>query len=563
MSRDLLSLAKDQQNAIDVGRTRLLIGATLMSMAFVAVGARVVDVAVLNSDKQIERAAKATASGPRADIVDRNGLMLATTLKTPSLFANPKEVMDPAVTAQRLVQLLPDLDPIETERRLSAKSQFTWIKRNLTPRQKAIINAAGLPGIHFKDEEKRIYPQGHMAGHVIGYTDIDGNGIAGIEKSQDGALTETIRPLRLSVDIRLQHLMRHELTRAMEEFKALGAAGTIMDARTGEILALASLPDFDPNDPTGIEKEARFNRASLGVYELGSTFKIFNTAMALEAGTVTMRDGYDASKPLRVARFSIRDYHAKNRWLSVPEIFKYSSNIGSAKMALDVGSKGQQDFLAKLGMMERVGIELPERGAPLTPKVWRDINTMTISFGHGISVSPLHLVSGVSAMVNGGILRRPTLMAKETDAPAPGQRVIGESVSQHMRKLMRLVVENGTGRNAAAKGYLVGGKTGTAEKATAQGYARKSLISSFVAAFPMNDPRYVVFAMLDEPKGNKRTFGYATGGWVAAPVVKAVIEQMGPMMGIPAVDEEAPEIRQALAVKEMDDNKGRKRDASF
>ncbi|MCR9256297.1 MAG: penicillin-binding protein 2 [Alphaproteobacteria bacterium] len=565
MSKRLLSLAKVQQQAVDTGRTRLLVGAALMTLAFGAVGFRVVDVAVFGAGEPKRAHGQSEVVAARADIVDRNGLILATNLKTPSLYANPKQVIDPARTARDLVRLLPDLDPIETQRKLTADSQFVWIKRDLTPRKMAEINNAGLPGIHFQDEERRIYPQGQIAGHVIGYTDIDGKGIAGLEKSQNLALTTSERPARLSIDIRLQHLLRLELSKAIDEFKGIGGAGTIMDVRTGEILAMTSLPDFDPNHPGDMAEEAKFNRASLGVYELGSTFKIFNTAMALETGVATMRSGYDASQPIRVSRFRIRDYRGKNRWLSVPEIFMYSSNIGSAKMAMDVGTEGQIDFLKRLGMMEKVGIELPERGAPLTPQTWRDINTMTIAFGHGISVSPLHLVAGVGAMVNGGILRRPTLLAQETDAPAPGTRVIGEGVSENIRKLLRLVVENGTGRNASAAGYLVGGKTGTAEKATARGYARKSLISSFVAAFPLHEPRYVIFAMVDEPKGNKRTFGYATGGWVAAPVIKSVIERMGPMLGIPAVDEDSPEIRRALAVEDagLTDQKRKKRDASF
>jgi len=565
MSRRLLSLAKVQQAAVDTGRTRLLVGAALMSLAFGAVAFRIVDVAVFGAGEPQRAHGEATVVTSRADIVDRNGLILATNLKTPSLYANPSEVIDPARTARELVRLLPHLDPLETERKLTGSGKFVWIERDLTPRLMARINNAGLPGIHFMDEERRIYPQGQIAGHVVGYTDIDGNGISGIEKSQNLALTTSEKPLTLSIDVRLQHLLRREILRSMAEFQGIGGAGTIMDVRTGEILALVSLPDFDPNDPGQIDPDARFNRVSLGVYELGSTFKIFNTAMALDAGVASMTSGYDASEPIRVSRFRIRDFHAKNRWLSVPEIFQYSSNIGSAKMAMDVGTEGQIAFMEKLGMTDRVGIELPERGRPLVPTVWRDINTMTIAFGHGISVSPLHLVAGVGAMVNGGILRRPTLLAQQTDAPAPGTRVISESVSKDMRRLLRLVVETGTGRNASADGYLVGGKTGTAEKATANGYARKALISSFVAAFPIHEPRYVVFAMVDEPKGNERSFGYATGGWVAAPVVKNVVARMGPMLGIQAVDEEAPEIRRALAVDELGltAQKEKKRDASF
>jgi cell division protein FtsI (penicillin-binding protein 3) len=293
---------------------------------------------------------------------------------------------------------------------------------------------------------------------------------------------------------------------------------------------------------------------------MGSTFKIFNTAMALDAGTATMRSGYDATSPIRVARFTINDYHAKRRWLSVPEIFKYSSNIGSVKMAMDVGTEGQRAFMAKLGMLRETAIELPEKGRPMVPSPWRPINTMTIAFGHGLSVSPAHVVAGVAAMVNGGIRRPVTLLA--SDVPSPGERIISERTSHEMRRLMRLVVEDGTGSKADATGYIVGGKTGTAEKAGGRGgYKRKSLMSSFVAAFPMHDPRYVVLVMVDEPKGQKETYGYATGGWVAAPAISRIIARSAPLLGVAPVDPESPEIRRDLVIEVPVE--GGKRLASF
>ena len=302
-----------------------------------------------------------------------------------------------------------------------------------------------------------------------------------------------------------------------------------MDVNTSEIVAMVSLPDFDPNRRDRISENAIFNRATLGVYEMGSTFKIFNTAMALDYGTTTMQDGYDASKPIRIARFTINDDHAKGRWLSVPEIFMYSSNIGSVRMAMDVGGERQRAFMERLGLLAASAVELPERGRPLSPSPWRPINTMTISFGHGIAISPVQLANGVSAIVNGGVRHPATLLRRDSAEMLMGERVVSEKTSRVMRRLLRLVVENGTGRNANAKGYLVGGKTGTAEKPGRDGaYRRKALLSSFVAAFPVNDPRYVVLAMVDEPKGNKSSYGYATGGWVAAPAVKRIVER-GPL----------------------------------
>ena len=402
-----------------------------------------------------------------------------------------------------------------------------------------------------------MYPLGPLASHVLGFTDIDNKGLSGVERYFDKELRTRQENMALSIDVRVQHVLEHELGAAMKEFRAIGAAGLVMDVNTGEIVAMSSLPSFDPNQPGSIPQDLRFNRTTLGVYEMGSTFKIFTTAMALDAGTVTLKGGYDATNPIRIARFTIKDFHAKKRWLSVPEIFMYSSNIGTVKMALDVGISGHQKFLARLGMLKTVAVELSETGAPLSPNRWREINSMTISFGHGLAVSPLHLVAGVASIVNGGIYRTPTLVRRNpADVPA-GKRVISEETSLQMRRLMRLVVEQGTGRKAAAPGYLVGGKTGTAEKVSGRGYKRKALISSFVAAFPMHKPRYVVLAMLDEAKGTKKTFGYATGGWVAAPVVGAVVRRIAPVLGLrPMKDTDAA--RDALSI-DISEKSGRGR----
>jgi cell division protein FtsI (penicillin-binding protein 3) len=354
--------------------------------------------------------------------------------------------------------------------------------------------------------------------------------------------------------------VRDELARQIAAFDAIGGTGVVLDVETGETIAMVSLPDFDPNVAGQVDPDTRFNRATLGVYEMGSTFKIFNTAMALDLGTASMRSGYDATHPIKISRFTINDFHGKKRWLTVPEIFKYSSNIGSVKMALDVGTERQRAFLTRLGMLRETAVELPERGLPLAPNPWRPINTMTIAFGHGLSISPLHLASGVATVVNGGIRQPVTLL--RADTPSPGERVISESTSDSMRRLMRLVVQDGTGSKADALGYIVGGKTGTAEKVGGRGgYKRKALLSSFVAAFPMQAPRYVVLVMVDEPKGNKESHGYATGGWVAAPAISRIVARAAPLLGVAPVDPEAPEIRRDLMI-EMP-GEGGKRLASF
>lgn len=550
------------REAIETGRMRLTITGAILTLAFAVVGMRLVDVSMLQAavePRALHAPKTASLQFNRADIVDRNGILLATSLPTASLYADPRQVLDPAVAAQRLVEVFPELDRAQLETRLASKRAFVWIKRDVTPREQWNVIRLGLPGIEFRREETRVYPQGRLMSHVLGYVDVDERGIAGIERRFERELRDRSAPLALSIDMRMQHALCGELAAAQQEFEALGAAGLILDVRTSEVMALCSLPDFDPNEAGTAVGDARFNRVALGVYELGSAFKIFNTAMALDAGIARLDDRYDATKPLRISRFTIRDFHAKQRWLSVSEIFMYSSNIGSARLALEVGGEAQQAFLGEIGLLKPSEIELPEVGAPLVPDVWRPISTMTIGFGHGIAVSPLQMAAGVAAMVNGGTFRQPTLI-KRGDGEAPAQRVISERTSKQVRQLMRLVVEKGTGSRAEAPGYLVGGKTGTAEKSGSGGYQRRALLSSFVGTFPTDDPRYVVFALLDEPKGNKKTHGYATGGWVAAPIVGKVVRKIGPIAGIRPQDPDVPPIRRDLA---MDRTPGARTLASF
>ena len=551
---------------VELGRTRLLITSALFAAAFAVVAIRLVDVTVLGEKKASHLAEGSGAivhQVSRADIVDRNGVLLATSLKTASLFANPRVIPNAGKAAAGLVSILPYLDEGKTRARLGDGPNFVWIRRHLTPRQQYDVNRLGIPGLEFQNEERRIYPAGKLASHVLGHTDIDSKGQMGIERKFDGELKNRQTPLQLSLDTRIQHTLRRELFRSMAEFSAIGAAGIVMDVNNGEILGMVSLPDFDPNQLDAVGPEARFNRVTQGVYEMGSTFKIFTTAMALDLGKVTMQGGYDATDPIRISRYVIRDYHAKKRWLSVPEIFMYSSNVGSAKMALHVGPTGQRGFLRNLGLLEPSPVELAEIGAPLVPARWRDINAMTISFGHGIAVSPIQLVASVAAMVNGGILYSPTIIKRPVGRPLVGKRVIKPATSEKIRRLLRLVVAQGTGRKARAEGYLVGGKTGTAEKVVGRRYKTKALMSSFVGAFPMNAPRYVVFAMLDEPSGTEKTHGYATGGWVAAPIVGSVISRIGPMLGMRPIDEEAPAIRRTMAIDVVTKKTGKRRLASF
>ena len=547
-----IQLVGMHEQTMRVGRSRLIIIGMLFAACFALIAGRLVELSVLGGDRgsRFDRlATSGAAPSERADIVDRNGKLLATNLQTASLYANARVVPEPADVVDRLMRVLPGLNRTELLAKLTSRNGFVWIKRNLSPQEQYDVNGLGIPGLGFQQEQRRIYPHGRLTSHVLGYTDVDNNGIAGIENYFDAELKRRAasgKPIELALDLRVQHAVRDELRRAMRTFSAKGAAGVVMDVNTGEVLAMVSLPDFDSNHAGSVVGDARFNRVSLGVYELGSVFKIFTTAMALDTGTVNFRSGYDATKPIRVSRFIINDDHPKSRWLSVPEIFMFSSNIGAVKMALDVGADTQRAFMDRLGMFRQPGIELPEIGRPLGPEPWREVSTMTVSFGHGLAVSPLQLAAGVSAIVNGGLYRRPTLVKQ--DGLSVATRVISDRTSERMRRLMRLAVTAGTGRQADVPYSLVGGKTGTAEKAKGRRYDRRALLSSFVAAFPMHAPRYVVYVLLDEPRGTAKTHGFASAGWTAAPTTSHVIARIGPILKVPPVDPEQPEIREAMKV---------------
>jgi len=546
-------LAGQRAQALEVGRTRLLVTGIVFALAFFAIGWRLIDLAVSGHGA---RARLATADGTapattlRADIVDRNGALLATSVSAASLYADPREIPDPRAAADALIRVLPALSHGELLTKLASRRRFVWLKRNLTPREEYAVNRLGIPGLHFRRAPRRIYPYGELTAHAVGFTDIDGSGLSGIERAFDSALRGADMPLALSLDVRVQHVVAAEMAAAMEKFDAVGGAGLVLDVRTGELLAMVSLPTFDPNRRDKASPDALFNRASLGVYEMGSVFKIFTTAMALDAGVVDLADGYDTSEPIREARYTITDFKPKKRWLSVPEIFMYSSNIGTARMALKAGGPMQRVFLERIGLSEPATLEIPEVGRPMLPTPWRRINTITASYGQGIAVSPLQIVSATAAVVNGGELHPATLLRRADGAPPAARRVIAPATSRAMRLLMRLVVSHGTGRKAAAPGYLVGGKTGTADKPMNGGYARDKRIASFAAAFPMTDPRYAVFIMLDEPKGIKSTYGYATGGWVAAPVVARVVDRIGPLLGVePVRDQRGFDTRERLLIQ--------------
>jgi cell division protein FtsI (penicillin-binding protein 3) len=551
------------KQTLEACRTRLLVTGALFALVFAVVALRIVEIVAVGgatAESQIGRFRIVTPPVPgHADIVDRNGNVLAATLDSPSLYANPKQIVDAADAARKLVKVFPDLRAPEVYAKLSSGKSFVWIRRHLTPVEQYDVNQLGIPGLEFEHEERRVYPDGSLTSHVVGYTGIDNAGFAGVERALNDVLKGRREPLQLSLDLRLQYVLHEELQHVIDDFTAKGGAGLIMDVNTGEILAMASLPDFDPNRPVAPDPEhpktlladRMFNRITLGDYELGSIFKIFTVAMALEAGTSTISSTYDASHPIRIGRFTISDYHGKHRVLSVPEILMYSSNIGAARMALVAGAQRQREFLERLGLLKKPKIEVFEVATPHYPPKWREVNVMTIAFGHGISVPPINFATAAAALVNGGILRQATVVKQPAGYAPRGQQVISIKTSEQMRRLMRLVVEHGTGTMAAAPGYVVGGKTGTADKVSGRHYAERKLLSSFVGVFPINDPKYLVLTMIDEPHPNKQSHGYATAGWTVAPATSRIIQRIAPLLGVQPVDESSPEVQRGLMVESL------------
>ncbi len=534
----------DRGSADSVARGRIKLVMTVFCLVFAAIAAQLTHLA-LTSDPGANRgrATDAVASA-RPDIIDRNGDIIAIDVKSPSLFAEPKRLLDPDEALEGLLKILPDLDVEETRKRLNSGKGFAWLKREITPAQRRAIHRLGLPGIGFLSENRRIYPDGPILSHVIGGVNVDNQGISGLEKWIDGrglsdlhlagfATDRQQEPVQLSIDMRVQHAVRDELIRAKDKFSALHAMAVVTNVNTGEIVSMVSLPDFDPNVPGNPADDAYLNRLTTGVYEMGSTFKAMSFAMALDSGKIGLNSTFDARAPLHFGRFKISDYHAENRILSVPEIFLVSSNIGTAKMVLALGVEAHKVFLKKMGQLDRLRTELPESSLPIVPKRWGELNSATIAFGHGLSVAPLQAVMAVNSMVNGGYLIPPTFIKRnQEDAQKVATRVLKTETSDKMRYIMRLNAEKGTAKKADITGYMVGGKTGTAEKVVNGRYAKNKLLTSFTAVFPMDKPQYLILVMLDEPKATSETYGFATSGWNAAPTAGKIVERIAPMLNV-------------------------------
>lgn len=520
------------------------------TLLFMTVTGRLVYLALWRVDTEGNRRLISETAAIRPDIIDRNGELLASDITVSSIFAEPRNMVDVDEAVELLSATLPDINSQDLYKKLSSEKGFTWIKREITPAQRIQVHRLGIPGVGFIPEQKRIYPNSTAAAHILGFVNIDHEGIAGIEKyidnlglrdlSGDGFSfnPSDLKPIQLSVDLRVQHILRDELQKAIDKYKAKAAAGVIYDVTTGEVIALVSLPDFDPNNPVDALKSDRINRINVGTYEMGSTFKALTIAMALESGKFNINSTFDVRGVLQYGKHRIGDFHGANRIITMPEVFVHSSNIGVARMAMAIGIEGHKAFLKKMGQLDRMVTELPETADPLVPKRWSEINTITISFGHGLAVTPLQAVVAVGALVNGGYMVHPTFLKRsQEEAMKNAPRVVSEETSEAMRFVMRLNAERGSASRAAISGFYVGGKTGTAEKVFGGRYVKNRLFNTFMAIAPADNPRYLFLVTLDEPQPLPETHGYATSGWNTAPVAGMLIERAAPLLGLPPMFE--------------------------
>ncbi|MDP5110651.1 MAG: penicillin-binding protein 2 [Rickettsiaceae bacterium] len=491
----------------------------------------------------------------RYDIVDRNNNLLAVNLPSASLYANPRRVVDIEQSIEKLITIFPELDKKQLFIKLNSDKSFEWIKRDVTPQEHEKIYNLGMPGFGFEREQKRIYTYGNLLSHVIGYVGRDLGGLAGIEKYFDeflagyDLLSENKSQgnfLQLSIDVRIQNILSEELERTIKKFSAKGAAGMVVDPNNGEVLALVSKPDFDPHHPGAAKPEQLFNMATQGAYEMGSGMKSLTMAIGLDTGATSLNDAYDLTY-MKVSGFQLKDYPRPLKgWHSVPYIFLKSSNIGIGQIMLEIGKKNLAEYLKKLGLLERLKIELPERARPLFPNYsrWTDLRLITMSYGYGMSESPAHFMQAMVPIMNGGMLYPLTLIKRDPAKPLETQRVFKEKTSADMRKLMRLVITKGTGSKAEVKGYYVGGKTGTANVAHAGKYDNTRRVSSFFGVIPATKPKYMVYIIYNEPKGIKETFGFAGGGWVAAPSTGIIMQKIAALYGIEKLDENDHDVQE-------------------
>jgi cell division protein FtsI (penicillin-binding protein 3) len=531
--------ARASGRAEDDTRIRVFFVLALFAAGFLTLAVGATRAALFSNAARGDGLAPAMGAA-RADLVDRNGQMLAADLLHYGLYIDPREIWDTEETRAALTRALPDLEPERLERALRS-SRRTFLTGGLTPEARARVHGFGLPGVSFEPEERRVYPLGSTAAHLIGFADTGGEGLSGAE----AALNEDIRagaaartPVPLSIDLRVQAALEDELGKAAAEFQPKGAVGIVTNVQTGEILGMASWPAYDPNQPGRATDEAKLNRAAASVFEMGSTFKAFTVAIGLDTGVATPTSTFDAREPYKLGYRTIHDYHAARKILTLVEVFQHSSNIGTAKLAVGIGPQRLSKYFGALGLTQPAKVELIESARPLTPKVWNEDAVASTSFGHGIDVSPLALSRAMGALLNGGTLKPLTIRKMEPGKRPDGPRAISERTSQQMLQIMRANVTGGSGGKADVPGLSVGGKTGTGEKydPAIRAYSHQRQVSSFAAVFPTDGPvdadRYFVLILMDEPHPSANTFGFSTGGWVAAPAAGRTIARIAPFLGV-------------------------------
>ena len=533
-------------HAVEMTRRRLRIAIVCFGLVFTLLAARLIHLTAFGVNPALaQRTGNGITAQVRPMIIDRQGAVLATQMDTTTLAANPREIDDAQILGVQLAATLPELNAARLARQLASNSAYVTLKRGLTPAQKRAVLNLGNPALKLTATPRRVYPSGAAASHLVGFAGSDMNGLAGLERridawlddARDGILPENVFVLdengqpvfETSIDIRVQHGVRDILGQAMQRYQAKSAGAIMVDVHNGEIVALVSLPDFDPNQPTRDGVDLHFNQMTLGVYELGSIFKVFTAAMALENDQISLEQTFDTAEPLQIGSHAITDVHGQARPLTIAEIVTHSSNIGAAKLALQVSSEEHLGFLQRLGLTDKIEFDLPETGQPIIPDQWGDIERATVSFGHGLAVTPLHALMAGAAMVNGGVLYAPSL--QRVDLPV-GQRVISAQSSAHIRAMMRAVVAEGTGRKADVDGYEVIGKTGSAEKPVNGSYNENALLTSFIGAFPASSPRYALLVMFNEPQGTQATYGHALAGWNAAPTAGEIIRRTAPLLNV-------------------------------
>jgi cell division protein FtsI (penicillin-binding protein 3) len=555
-----ISLEGQLNKIVEKSRIRILFVVSLIMITFIVIAGKTIKLTFFNSSgNKTTRIYNSNEreEGLRVNIVDRNEVLIASSLVASSVVANPQKMIEKESAAKQLSPYITKYTESQLLKIFNSDKSFQWLKRKIHPQEKYEINSLGLPGIYFEEEEKRVYPHGNLFSHTIGMVGVDSRGLTAFEKYFDDIsdndkikLISSDENIKTSLDVRVQDVVREELIKQKLKHKANRAAAIVLDVNTGEVISLVSLPDYDPNKPSEISNAAMFNVATLGNYEMGSTFKPLTFAMGFEENKIKLWSKFDASKPIEISRFTISDFHPKERVLSVPEVLMYSSNIGTAKIAERLGPDKIQEYFRKLGFYEKLDIEIAEKSSPIMPRKWREVTTLTASYGHGIAVSPIHMISAFASTINGGYYIEPTIMKVKDPKQINKRKIFGEKTSDIMRKLLRLVVSEGSGSRGDAEGYFVGGKTGTAEKLAKDGnYSDDELVSSFIGVFPMNDPKYAVLVMLDEPKATKDTWGFATGGWVSAPAVSRIISKIAPILKVKPVDKDSYKIRQEFKVK--------------